>query len=74
MIRFSTFWYFKGLNGSMQQINNKPVQVGYKIWVFAEAYGYLVWVAAISKLVHGPGAQNWGDGVHSRSLSLVTFS
>ena len=52
----------------MQQINNKPVQVGYKIWVFAEAYGYLVWVAAISKLVHGPGAQNWGDGVHSLTL------
>ena len=28
----------------------------------------------LKELVHGPGAQNWGDGAHSRSLSFVTIS
>ena len=25
-------------------------------------------------IVHGSGAQNWGDGAHSRSLSFVNIS
>ena len=24
-------------------INNKPIRVGYNIWVLAETYGYVVW-------------------------------
>ena len=29
-------------HGSRQRINNKPIRVEYNIWVFAEAYGYVV--------------------------------
>ena len=29
-------------HGIRQRINNKPIRVGYNIWVLAEAYGYAV--------------------------------
>ena len=33
--------YF-GTNGCRQRINNKPIRVGYKFWVLAEAYGDVI--------------------------------
>ena len=33
--------YF-GTHGSRPRINNKPICVGYKFWVLAEAYGYVI--------------------------------
>ena len=33
--------YF-GTHGSRQRINNKPIHVGFKFWVLAEAYGYVI--------------------------------
>ena len=33
---------YQGNHRSRQQINSKPVQMGYNIWVLAEAYNYEV--------------------------------
>ena len=33
---------YYGTHNGRKRINNKPVQVGYKIWVVVEAYGYVV--------------------------------
>ena len=33
--------YF-GIHGSRQRINSKPIHVGYKFWVLAEVYGYVI--------------------------------
>ena len=33
---------YYGSHGSKQRINNKPIRVGYKVWVLAEAYGYVI--------------------------------
>ena len=33
---------FSGTRGSRQRINDKPVRMGYNIWLLAEAYGYVV--------------------------------
>ena len=29
-------------HGRRQRINNKPIHVGYKIWVLTEQYGYVI--------------------------------
>ena len=58
--------YF-GTHGSRQRINNKPIHVGYKVWLLAEAYGYAIQVQPYQ------GAKNckriatstsWGLGEH----------
>ena len=37
----STISYYK-THSDRQRINNKPIRVGYNIWVLAETYGYVV--------------------------------
>jgi len=57
--------YF-GTHGSRQRINNKPVRVGYKIWVMAEQYGYVVqfdpYQGAKSGRKQVASKTNWGLG------------
>ena len=33
---------YYGIHGSRQQIKNKSIQEGYKTWVLADPYGYVV--------------------------------
>ena len=35
---------------SKHRVNNKPIGVGYKIWVFEETYGYVVQCSSVQKI------------------------
>ena len=35
---------------SRQRVNNKPIGVGYKIWVFEETYGYVVQCSSVQTI------------------------
>ena len=52
-------------HSSRQRINNKPVAMGFNIWVLAEAYGYLVQFEPYQGVKRGKqvaSSTNWGLG------------
>ena len=57
---------YYGRNSSKQRIQNKPVRVGYKMWVMAEAFGYVldfdVYQGAKGGKTSKSSASTWGLG------------